>query len=122
MRRAEPRLSAQNLLVSVFMESQERLLGKTSRRHYQIQIACICFFVCLSAHAGYITRWIGFGADSLWTNPTNWDRLAVPDSNSDVIITNTGGKHVVLNVDTRSHLINNVLVLLTVTYNVGGWT
>lgn len=71
-----------------------------SRRNYRIHIACICFFLCCSAHAGYITRWIGLGADSLWTNPTNWDRLAVPDQNSDVIITNTGGKHVVLNVDT----------------------
>ncbi len=67
------------------------------------------------------------GANSLWTNPTNWDRLAVPDANSDVVITNTGGKHVVLNVDTTVASISvlggahsNVLDLVGVNIHADG--
>src|SRR4051812_6287177 len=82
------------------MESQELELGRASQSSRRIIIACFCVFICVSAHAGVITRWVGFGANSLWTNPTNWDALKVPDANSDVVITNTGTAHVVLNVDT----------------------
>src|SRR5690348_4877898 len=78
------------------MENQEREWGS----NWRIYITCICLFACWSAHAGFLTRWTGAGANSLWTNPTNWDRLAVPGLNDDVIVTNTAGKHIVLNVDT----------------------
>jgi hypothetical protein len=53
-----------------------------------------------------ITRWIGAGANSLWTNPTNWDALSVPGFNSDVIITNSGAAHIVLDVDTTIASLN----------------